>query len=28
VKIAGEGLSLSEAHAKWWEKALAALQDL
>ncbi len=28
VKIAGEGLSLSEAHAKWWEKALAALQDM
>jgi S-DNA-T family DNA segregation ATPase FtsK/SpoIIIE len=28
VKIAGEGSSLSEAHAKWWEKALAALQDL
>lgn len=28
VKIAGEGLSLSEIHAKWWEKAIAALQDL
>lgn len=28
VKIAGEGLSLSETHAKWWEKAIAALQDL
>lgn len=28
VKIAGEGLSLAETHAKWWEKAIAALQDL
>lgn len=28
VKIAGEGMSLSETHAKWWEKSIAALQDL
>jgi len=28
VKIAGDGLSISELHAKWWEKAIAALQDL
>lgn len=28
VKIAGEGLTLSDQHAKWWEKALASLQDL
>jgi len=28
VRVAGEGLSLSEQHAKWWEKALAGLQDL
>lgn len=28
VQIAGDGLSLSESHAKWWEKSIAALQDL
>lgn len=28
VRVASEGLSLSEQHAKWWEKALAGLQDL
>lgn len=28
VKVAGVGLSLSDTHARWWEKALAGLQDL
>jgi S-DNA-T family DNA segregation ATPase FtsK/SpoIIIE len=28
IRVASEGLSLSEQHAKWWEKALAGLQDL
>jgi S-DNA-T family DNA segregation ATPase FtsK/SpoIIIE len=28
IKVASEGLSLSEQHAKWWEKALTGLQDL
>jgi S-DNA-T family DNA segregation ATPase FtsK/SpoIIIE len=28
VRIAAEGLNLSETHARWWEKALAGLQDL
>lgn len=28
VRVASEGLSLSEQHAKWWEKALTGLQDL
>lgn len=28
VRIAGEGLALSETHARWWEKSLAGLQEL
>jgi len=28
VTVASDGLSLSEQHAKWWEKALTGLQDL
>jgi S-DNA-T family DNA segregation ATPase FtsK/SpoIIIE len=28
VRVASEGLSLSEQHAKWWEKAITGLQDL
>lgn len=28
IRVASEGLSLSEQHAKWWEKALTGLQDL
>ncbi len=28
VRVASQGLSLSQAHAKWWEKALAGLQEL
>lgn len=28
VRVAGEGLALSESHVKWWEKAIAGLQDL
>ena len=26
IRVASEGLSLSEQHAKWWEKALTGLQ--
>ncbi|MCL4201240.1 MAG: hypothetical protein KJ000_02015 [Pirellulaceae bacterium] len=28
IRVASEGLSLSEEHSKWWEKALTGLQDL
>ena len=28
IRVASDGLSLSEQHAKWWEKALTGLQDL
>jgi S-DNA-T family DNA segregation ATPase FtsK/SpoIIIE len=28
VRVAGEGLTLTEANARWWEKALAGLQEL
>jgi S-DNA-T family DNA segregation ATPase FtsK/SpoIIIE len=28
IRVASEGLSLSEQHTKWWEKALTGLQDL
>jgi DNA segregation ATPase FtsK/SpoIIIE, S-DNA-T family len=28
IKVAAEGLALTEQHAKWWEKALAGLLDL
>lgn len=28
VRVAAEGLPLSETHTRWWEKALAGLQDL
>ncbi len=28
VRVAGEGLGLTEANTKWWEKALAGLQEL
>lgn len=28
IRVASEGLSLSEQHARWWEKALTGLQDL
>lgn len=28
IQVASDGLSLSEEHAKWWEKALSGLQDL
>ncbi len=28
IRVGSEGLSLSEQHAKWWEKALTGLQDL
>lgn len=28
VRVAGVGLNLSEAHAKWWEKALVGLRDI
>lgn len=28
IRVASEGLSLSEQHAKWWEKALTGLQEL
>jgi S-DNA-T family DNA segregation ATPase FtsK/SpoIIIE len=28
IRVASESLSLSEQHAKWWEKALTGLQDL
>ena len=28
VKVAGDRLALSDAHARWWEKALTGLQEL
>ena len=28
VRIAGEGLNLSDVHARWWEKAITGLQEL
>src|SRR5260370_1399379 len=28
VRIAGDGLNLSDVHARWWEKAIAGLQEL
>ncbi len=28
VRVGGDGLPLSEGHARWWEKALAGLQEL
>lgn len=28
IRVASQGLSLSEQHTKWWEKALTGLQDL
>jgi S-DNA-T family DNA segregation ATPase FtsK/SpoIIIE len=28
VRVAGNGLNLSESHARWWEKAISGLQDL
>lgn len=28
IKVASDGLSLTQQHAKWWEKALTGLQDL
>jgi S-DNA-T family DNA segregation ATPase FtsK/SpoIIIE len=28
VKVAADGLSLSDTHARWWEKALTGLQEL
>lgn len=28
VRVAGEGLNLSETHAVWWEKAICGLQEL
>lgn len=28
VRVAAEGLNLSQEHLKWWEKALSGLQDL
>ena len=28
IQVASDGLSLSEQHARWWEKAITGLQDL
>src|SRR5260370_640066 len=28
LRIAGDGLNLSDVHARWWEKAIAGLQEL
>lgn len=28
IKVASEGLSLSDTHARWWEKAISGLQEL